>query len=57
MVIEIHSPEAEAIIRQRMSTDGFKDAEDVIIQALNSSPAPKTAAADPSRPAGRKSLA
>jgi hypothetical protein len=39
MMIEIHSPEAEAIIRRRMSVGGFKDAEEVIIQALKSSPA------------------
>ncbi len=60
MMIEIHSPEAEAIIRQRMSAGGFKDAEEVIIQALQalkSSPAAETHAAAPRRPAGRKSLA
>jgi hypothetical protein len=57
MMIEIHSPEAEAIIRRRMSAGGFKDAEDVIIQALKSSPSPETPAAASHRPAGRKSLA
>jgi hypothetical protein len=57
MIIEIHSPEAEAIIRQRMSAGGFKDAEDVIIQALKSSPAAEPPATTPHRPAGRKSLA
>ena len=45
MMIEIHSPEAEAIIRRRMSAGGFKDAEDVIIQALKYSPAAETPAA------------
>jgi len=45
MTIEI-SPEAEAIIRRRMSAGGFKDAEEVIIQALKSSPAAETPAAD-----------
>jgi hypothetical protein len=57
MTIEIHSPEAEAIIRQRMSAGGFKNPEDVIIQALKSSPSPETSAAAPRRPAERKSLA
>jgi hypothetical protein len=57
MMIEIHSPEAEAIIRQRMSAGGFKNAEEVIIEALKSSPTAETAAAPPHRPAGRKSLA
>jgi hypothetical protein len=57
MMIEIYSPEAEAIIRLRMSAGGFKDAEEVIIQALKSSPAAGTPAAAPRRPAGRKSLA
>ena len=57
MLIEIHSPEAQAIIRQRMSAGGFKNAEEVIIQALKSSPAEETAAAASRRTAGRKSLA
>ncbi len=57
MMIEIHSREAEAIIRRRMSEGGFKDAEEVIIEALKSSPAAETSAAAPRRPAGCKSLA
>jgi hypothetical protein len=57
MMIEIHRPEAEAIIRQRMSAGGFKDAEDVIIQALKPSAAAETPAEAHHRPAGRKSLA
>lgn len=57
MTIEIHSPEAEAIIRRRMSAGGFKDAEDVIIHALKSSPSAEAPAAAPQRSAGRKSLA
>jgi hypothetical protein len=55
MTIEIHNSEAEAIIRSRMSTGGFRDPEDVILQALKSSPPTKEA--DAPRPAGRKSLA
>lgn len=58
MTIEIHSPEAEAIIRSRMSTGGFRDPEDVILQALKLSPPTKEADVPrPPRPAGRKSLA
>ena len=57
MVIEIHSPEAEAIIRQRMSAGGFKDAEEVILHALKSSPVAETPDAATRRPASRKSLA
>ena len=38
MTIEIHSPEVEAIIRNRMAAGGFRNAEDVIVQALMSTP-------------------
>ncbi len=57
ITIEIHSPEAEDIIRQRMSAGGFKDAEDVVIQALKASCAAEPRAGAARRPAGRKSLA
>ena len=54
MTIEIHRPELVALIRERINSG--VDVEDVIMQALQSSPAPETPA--PSRrPAGRKSLA
>ena len=56
MMIEIHSPEVEAIIRSRMSA-GW-NAEDVIMQALKSSPPAEVPVTVKSRrPAGRKSLA
>ena len=45
MTIQITRPEVEAIINQRLQTGGFKDAEEVIIQALKSSPAAETPAA------------
>ena len=45
MTIEIHSPEAEAIIRRRMSAGGFQSAEEVIIDALKSSSAAEASAA------------
>jgi hypothetical protein len=38
LTIQITQPEVEAIIRQRLDTGSFKDAEDVILQALRSSP-------------------
>lgn len=54
MTLEIHRPELAALIRERI--DSGVDVEDVIMQALQSSSAPK-AATPPRRPAGRKSLA
>jgi len=57
-MIEIQSPEVEALIRSRMSAGGFRSAEDVIPQALKSSPAEEArAAVTLRRPPGRKSLA
>ena len=38
MTIQITQPEVEAIIRQRLETGSFRDAEDVILQALRLSP-------------------
>jgi hypothetical protein len=41
MTIEITKPEVEAMINERLESGAFKDAEDVILQALQSSlPAP-----------------
>src|ERR1700728_1227017 len=42
MTIQITSPEVEALINERLQGGGFKDAEDVILQALQASP-PKPA--------------
>ena len=39
MTIQITRPEIEALITQRLQTGAFKDAEDVVFQALQSSPA------------------
>jgi len=39
MTIEIHRPELEALIRERMNSGGFQNAEDVILQAFRSAPA------------------
>ena len=38
MTIQITNPQVEALINQRLQTGGFKDAEDVVFQALQSSP-------------------
>ena len=38
MTIQITKPEVEALINQRLQSGGFKDAEDVILQALQSFP-------------------
>lgn len=43
MTIRITKPEVEALINQRLRSGGFKDAEDVVWQALQSSP-PEAAA-------------
>jgi hypothetical protein len=40
MTIEIHKPELEALIIERMKIGGFGDVEDALIQALQSSPPP-----------------
>ena len=40
MTIQITRPEVEALINQRLRSGVFKDAEDVILQALQSSPTP-----------------
>ena len=37
MTIQITRPEVEALIKRRLETGAFKDAEDVILQALRSS--------------------
>ena len=42
MTIQITKPEVEALINQRLQTGGFKDADDVVFQALQSLP-PATA--------------
>jgi len=40
MTIQITKPEVEALINQRLQSGAFKDAEDVILQALQSSQPP-----------------
>ena len=52
MTIQITKPEVEALINQRLQSGGFKDAEDVILHALQSFP-PKTPTIQPSGAAPR----
>ena len=37
MTIEIHKPELEALIQERMNSGEFQNVEDVLLQALKSS--------------------
>jgi hypothetical protein len=46
MTIQITQPEIEALITGRLERGGFKDAEDVILQALKSSEPTHPSAAD-----------
>ena len=59
MTIEIHRPELEALIRERMKSGSFQNVEDVLMQALKSSALPTETLTKPKwrRPEGRKSLA
>ncbi len=38
MTIEIHRPELEALIQERMKSGDFQSVEDVLMQALKSAP-------------------
>jgi hypothetical protein len=49
MTIQITSPEVEAIIEQRLQSGTFRDAEDVILKALQSSPAETPNSAPPAK--------
>jgi hypothetical protein len=40
VTIEIHRPELEALILERMKRGAFQNAEDALMQALTSSPLP-----------------
>jgi hypothetical protein len=40
VTIEIHQPELEALIQQRLRDGGFRNAEEVLEHALRSSPDP-----------------
>jgi hypothetical protein len=40
MTIEIHQPEIEALIEQRMASGAFQDVEEMLLYALKSAPVP-----------------
>jgi hypothetical protein len=50
MTIQITQPEVEALINQRLQSGAFKDAEDVILQALQSSRPKPSMAPQPDAP-------
>jgi len=43
MSVEIHQPEIEALIQQRMASGAFQDVEAVLLHALKSAPIPQAA--------------
>jgi hypothetical protein len=49
MTIEIHKPKLEALIMERMKTGGFHSVEDVLMRALEASPAPREEPAAPAK--------
>jgi hypothetical protein len=49
VTIEIHSPELEALIIERMKIGGFGSVEDALVQALQSAPLPDAKAVDASK--------
>ena len=55
MTIEIHKPELEALIRERMETGSFQSVEDVLMQALQPSPSSEQGGGPARKP--RKNLA
>jgi hypothetical protein len=57
MTIEIHRPELEALILQRMRSGGFHNVEDALMQALETAPAPETRSETATRRAGADLIA
>ena len=50
MTIEIHKPELESLIRERMASGGFQNVEDALMQALKSSTPGEQRPALPQKP-------
>jgi len=44
MSVEIHQPEIEALIQQRIASGAFQDVEEVLLYALKSAPFPASKA-------------
>lgn len=57
MTIEIREPELEALIRQRMQSGAFRNVEDVLLQALKSTPLPTSLAPEPINSTGDSLIA
>ena len=53
MTIEIHKPELEKFIRERMASGEFQNVEEVLMQALKSSLAGEQPSATPGKPKKR----
>jgi hypothetical protein len=51
MTIQINKPEVEALINQRLQSGEFRDAEDVVLQALQALPPTAVATPVPAPPA------
>jgi hypothetical protein len=49
MMIEIHNPELELLIRERLRAGGFSDIGEVLIQALRSSAVPEQLSPKPKK--------
>ena len=49
MTIQITRPEVEALINERLQSGAFRDAEDVILQALQSAPPTTVPGAPPAK--------
>lgn len=47
MIVEIHQPEIEALIEQRMASGAFQDVESVLLYALKSAPIPAATSPKP----------
>lgn len=50
MIVEIHKPELENLIRERMTSGEFQNVEDVLIQALKASPGSEQRTEPPRKP-------
>lgn len=57
MTIEIHRPELEALIMQRMKNGGFHNVEDALMQALETAPVPETKPKTSRKPTGADLIA
>ena len=57
MTIEIHQPELEALIHERMQSGVFKNIEDLLLQTLRASPKPVPISTTPSGRTGADLIA